>query len=132
MDEDLSAAARAARPYLARLAGPEAVELDARIADLIAKGAGGDDVDEDLSAALTATPALHAWTARLLGDVGRRPGEVQETLVRIGLPGDPEPVLPPRYRCPDATADYVWYQLSVGEEIPNCPTHNRRLVADPD
>lgn len=132
MDRQLSTAARTVRAHLERLTGTDAADIDARLADLIVRGNAGEDVDEDLSTALTSTPALHAWTARLIGDAQLRPAEVQDAMVRSSLPGDPEPVVPPRYRCPDASRDFVWYQLFVGEDIPACPTHNAALILDQD
>jgi hypothetical protein len=99
--------------------------MDRKIASLLERGESGEDIDADLTELINATPATRAWADAYLD----RP--VQERRSQRSfqpLPGDATPIMAQRYVCPEG--DYVWYRLSVGTQIPRCPTHNLRLIRE--
>jgi hypothetical protein len=129
VDEDLVDAARMIRYYLPDLAGTRALEYDQVIAGLLADAGDGRDVGDELSDVLTASTAMHAWVARVLEHEHHLPPEVVRGLERgyQPLPGHGEIVDAEKFECPGG--DYLWYRISVADEIPRCPTHQCLLVA---
>jgi hypothetical protein len=130
MDEDIVDVARTIRPYLPKLVGTEADAYDREIADLIAKAQAGHDVGDQLHAVLTRSSAVHDWAARVLENDQHLPPDIQPIAERRErgyqpLPGLGEPVMADRYECP--YGDYVWYQISVSDPVPDCPTHKCTL-----
>jgi hypothetical protein len=129
MDEQLLEAARAIRPYLPELVGAEASAYDQEIARLIADAQAGRNVDEQLFTVLSRPADVRDWVASVLESDRNLPPRIQQVIERgyHSLPGPGEPVDAERYEC--AYGDYVWYQLSVGDLVPQCPTHKRGLVS---
>jgi hypothetical protein len=125
-------AARAVRPYLPELVGPDAGRADRRIADLLAAAGLGEDVAAELWSVLTGTEAIAAFVVEVLDDAPYyRPPEWQPSNPRGGglehLPGPAGPVQHAgKYACPQG--DYVWYRAAVGTPVPQCPTHGSILV----
>jgi len=128
MDEDVIDVARTIRAYLPKLVGIEADAYDREIADLIAKAQAGDDVGEQLLAVLTRSPTVHDWAARVLENDRHLPPDIQPITERgyQPLPGPGEPIQAERYECP--YGDYVWYQISVSDPVPDCLTHKCALT----
>jgi hypothetical protein len=136
MDDALLEVARAIRPYLPSLVGPEAQELDARIAELLAAAQVDPKRCDALRTLMNSREATAAFADMVLADApAYRPPEWQPGYQRPqrrggeGMqlpPGDTGPVLPAgRYGCPHG--DYVWYRPAVGVPIPRCPTHAQVL-----
>ncbi len=123
MDEDLLEVARAVRPYLADLVGPEAASYDRRIAGLLTAARAGTNVDAALSEVLGQDSALHTWTAATLQDELHRPPELQPVreLTFDPLPGTGSPVTAVKYCCPQG--DFVWWRRAAGQPVPSCPDH---------
>ena len=115
-------AAGAIRPYLPRLLGAAAVEVDARLGTLLA----APDTDDALYEVLAADPATAVWTATFL-ETGLPPEFSERDRGYSPLPGRGERVAARRYACPEG--DFVWYERSVIEEPPTCPTHGLTVVA---
>ncbi|GIG56012.1 hypothetical protein Lfu02_03840 [Longispora fulva] len=139
MDENLIDVARSIRPYLDRLVGAGAAEFDQRLRALLVRARAGEDVDAELLALLTGSPATHAWAAAVLADERHRPPADLDLRAAdpaggyAGLPhphgGGPVPAT--RYVCP-VDGNYAWWRISVGEPVPVCPDHlDTALVADP-
>ncbi|KLL11107.1 MULTISPECIES: hypothetical protein [Protofrankia] len=133
-------AARAIRPYLDELVGPAAPDLDRSLANQLTAVTATAITPTDHAAAARQLRALldgnetTAWFLRtVLEDAPRyRPPYHQprylyrQTGGALVLPGDPGPVEAGRYVCP--RGDYTWYRPEVGVAIPDCPTHQVRLV----
>ena len=128
MDEDIIDVARTIRPYLPKLVGTEADAYDREIAGLIAQAQAGNDVGDQLLAVLTRSSAVHDWAAHVLENDRHLPPDIQQIAERGFqlLPGLGEPVAAERYQCPHG--DYVWYQISVSDQAPDCPTHECALT----
>jgi hypothetical protein len=137
MDDDLFDAARTIRPYLAELVGAEAASYDEQIARLLAAAQAGADVDEELSAVLQRSAAIHAWIAKTLEDELHRPPDLQPTrelgdeglFGYQGLSGTASPTAADKYCCPKH--DFAWWRRSVAQTPPPCTTHGIPLVACP-
>lgn len=124
------AAARAIRPYLAELVGPETAALDEQIARLL----NDSPVNSEALAALLSANEETEWFLReVLADAPYyRPPYAQPQYYRqpsrgIAAPaGDPGPVLAGTvYGCPEG--DYSWFSPGVGTPVPLCPTHQVSL-----
>jgi hypothetical protein len=115
-------AAGAIRPYLERLLGTAAPEVDAALGTLLA-APGHDDALYDL---LATHPATAAWTATFL-ETGLPPEFTERDRGYSPLPGRGERVAARRYACPEG--DFIWYERSVTETPPACPTHGLTVVA---
>jgi hypothetical protein len=115
-------AARAMRGDLAVFDLPNAQKFDRAIAELLAAGEAGADIDEDLLELLREDPRTRLYTDFFLR-VGSPPAP-EHLKVRGDsmLPGDPGPIPLVKYGCP--MGDYDWYRRAVGEPVPRCPTHN--------
>lgn len=126
MDEGRSAreGAAAIRPHLQQLVGAQdAVQLDQRLAGLLAAGATGP-----LREAFKFSPATIQWWLDFVGHGAIPPEDASAAgAIRSGLPGLGQPVLD-RYVCPDG-GDYVWYRRSSACKVPCCPTHLVQLRA---
>jgi hypothetical protein len=127
-DDGVLAAARAIRPYLAQLVGPNSPLLDQQIADLLNDPPGEAKAAGQLRVLLEAGEDTRWFLAEVLRDApDYRPPYHQPRYLRqsggTGLPaGDPGPVLHAgAYRCP--REDYDWYRPSIGTRVPDCPTH---------
>lgn len=131
-DLGLQEAARTVRPYLSDLVGPVAGEIDAQLAGLLAAAAQGEDVGTELRALLESQEGTGAFLEAVLEDAPEyRPPQLQSSSLKTGysgLPGDPQPVMADKYRCPKLN-DYVWYRPSVGVPVPECPTCHVLLVS---
>jgi hypothetical protein len=129
MDDGVVEAARAVRPYLVEFLGTvTARELDAELADLLARAAAGEDVEAGLRSALEAREATSVFLDRVLDDAPDfRPPRVVSELTRrySGLPGQRSPVRADKFYCP--YGDYVWYRSEVGVPVEQCPTHHCTL-----
>ena len=131
-DDGMLAAARAIRPYLAEMAGPNSVLLDQQIADLLNDSPGPAATADQLRELLEADEDTRWFLAEVLRDAPHyRPPYHQPRYLRqsggTGLPaGDPGPVLHGGvYRCPQG--DYDWYRPDIGTPVPDCPTHKTPL-----
>ncbi|MGW2587041.1 hypothetical protein ACWCYZ_38135 [Streptomyces virginiae] len=122
-------AARALRGDLEQVVGsPEphsdAVELDRRLAALLAVANTGSDVKEELHDLLLSDTKTRGWYLGFLSH-GMPPDLV---LTReSGPPGSGEPVSVPKFCCPGG--DMTWYRRSVGQNAPRCSIHD--LALDP-
>jgi hypothetical protein len=131
MDDDLLDACRTIRPYLEELVGDEAASYDRQIARLLADAQAGAHVDDELSAVLLRSEAIHSWVAKVLEDELHRPPDLQPTseLGNEGyqpLGGTPSPTAADKFCCREG--DFVWWRRSVGASMPDCPTHHITLV----
>lgn len=115
-------AAGAIRPYLPRLLGAAASDVDVRLGTLLA----APNTDDALYDLLAAHPATAAWTATFL-ETGLPPEFTERDRGYSPPPGRGERVAARRYACPEG--DFVWYQRSVIAEPPACPTHGLTVVA---
>ena len=128
-DETILELARAVRPYLSELVEePRAAALDAEFAELLAEAPARGDVDERVLDLLGQSPALGDWAAAFL-ERGAPPevAYLEERSRLQGLAGEGEVVRAPRYACPEG--DFVFYRRSVGQAVPECPTHHLPLRA---
>jgi hypothetical protein len=125
-DESILDAARAIRPFLQELVPLEAAELDKHLADLLAQAVQGEKVTNKIVKGLSNRDSTREWVAQFLKE-GAPP--VSRASGSLPPPGDPKPVLAPKYVCPQG--DYTWYQMSAGSIIPSCPTHHVSLVRVP-
>lgn len=125
-EESIREAARAIRPYLEKLVGPEAAgEMDTKLARLL--GAPGGT--SQLLAQLESTIPASQWWLDFLRCGGMPPEDAKVAMGRrAGLPGLGLPDLP-RYACP--RGDYVWYRRSPATVVPSCPTHHLSLRSEP-
>jgi len=123
--DQLLTTARTVRGFLTDLLGPaEAARIDALLAGALARAAAGEDVEEELAAALGQRPDVLSLATSILADPDHRPPQVRA----VWLSGDGEPVDAHRFVC--AGGDYIWYRLDIGQRVPVCPTHGTVLVAD--
>jgi hypothetical protein len=131
-DEGVRAAARSVRQFLPELVGAaEAGAVDAEIADLLNRPAGGRESLERLREVLESREGTAEFLDAVLDDDPRfRPPQVRPGATRsfgyTGLPGDPRYVGAPMYHCPEGN-DYNYWQLE-DEAPPLCPTHRCVLV----
>lgn len=133
MDElGILQAARALRPYLPQLVGPDSEALDARLAERLAATSRGENVTDALWPLLSEREETLTFAAWVILDAPHyRPPDLQpdhpgERSGLQPLPGDIGPVHADRYVCPNG--DYVWYRRVIGTPIPACPTHGPVLV----
>jgi hypothetical protein len=124
VDEAVLDVARSIRRYLPSLVGDHAEELDQKVASLLRQAHAGEDVEDDLLAALESSPETHNWAAAMLGNERGLPPGLQATRSGnySGLPGAADPVDAIRYICPVDRA-YAEWQLFVGDPILGCPDH---------
>jgi hypothetical protein len=134
-DDGVLAAARAIRPYLTELVGPDdAAELDRRIAELLNDATDPPGNVGRLRMLLDERSETTGWfLSEVLADAPQyRPPYHQPRYLRHrGMPSpagvSTTPIPAPRYTCPEG-GDYVWYRPEVGTAIPDCPTHHVRLT----
>lgn len=121
--EDVLEGARSIRPMLSELLGLNAPDVDNLLADLLTAAEGGDKVDNKVLDLLARNDATRLWMRDYL-----RADEKDAFVVRgySPPPGPPGPVSAHKYVCP--YRDYTWYQRSVGQPVPKCPTHGVELV----
>jgi hypothetical protein len=132
---DILEAARAIRPYLADLLGPEgqdtAEAIDRDLAAGLVRAREGEDAEEDVAAVLADHPVTRNWAARFL-ELGYPPSLAPLSERAIGTGYAPPPgsgvVSAARFSCPEG--DYVWFQRTVGTTPPACPTHSVALVPE--
>jgi len=118
-------AARALRGDLADLGLGRADDFDRAVADLLAEGQAGADIDDDLLELLREDPRTRAYTAFFL-ETGWPPlPDRVTTRGETTLSGDAGPIPLARFSCP--MGDYDWYRRSVGQPAPRCQTHNLPL-----
>jgi hypothetical protein len=130
-DEQVLEAARAIRPYLAELVGPDADRLDGELAALLARSRDGGDAEVQglILDCLMRNPATHDWAASFLID--QRPADADAWQRGYGsLGGEGEVVAALRFACP-VGGDTVWYRRSVGQKPPICATHRLALQPTP-
>ncbi len=130
-DEQILEAARAIRPYLAELVGPDADRVDEELAALLARSRDGEhgEVEGLILDCLMRNPATHDWAARFL--IHQRPADAgtgQRGYDPLG--GEGELVAALRFACPEG-GDTVWYRRSVGQKPPICTTHGLTLQPTP-
>ena len=131
-DPALLEAARVIRPYLTRLVGRAADDLDHEIAVLLASAASGQNVAPQLRSLLHRDERTADFLTEVLRDAPTyRPPDMQpghkRWRDRTRLDGDVAPVLHSgKFEC--QKGDYVWYRPAVGDQIPACPTHGTRLI----
>jgi hypothetical protein len=127
MDEGLLEAARAVRPYLKELVGPQANTYDGEVATLLAAAEQGIDVTAELESLFESDEATSSFLEAVRTDApDYRPPKVQPSALRDPSyqppPGNVGPILHSgKYSCP--YGDFVWYRATVGADIPPCPTH---------
>lgn len=125
--------ARAVRWHLPTLFGPSGIEqakrTDAELAALLDRAAR-EPVARRIEAVLQRDDVIWQWVVGRLTELGGGADRVDRS------PGGAQP--PPaaglalsasRHACP--LGDFVFYQHSVGEPVPPCPTHDTPLQAQP-
>jgi hypothetical protein len=126
--KDVLEGACAIRPCLTQLLeARQAAEIDKKLAELLAQSQTDLKVDNQILKLLAKEEATRTWLAAFLEH--NLPPEV--TRFYSPPPGiiGPVPGMT-KFVCPEG--DYIWYRRSVGEQIPQCPTHQLELVrADP-
>jgi hypothetical protein len=135
-EQGILAAARAVRPFLPDLVGPDSGRVDGRLADLLAAARRGENVTGPVRSVLKEHEATADFLAEILDDAPRylpydlRP---ENLLVRnyqeLPSPG-PGPVDVEVYVC--AQGDYTFYQLAADDLVPPCRTHGTRLNLSPE
>lgn len=121
--EDILEGARSIRPVLTELVGLDAPDIDSRLANLLLAAEAGDEVDNKVLKLLRSNDATRLWMRDYLR------ADKKDAFVVLGYsppPGPPAPVSAHKYVCP--YRDYTWYQRSVGQPMPKCPTHGVELV----
>ncbi len=132
LDDGVREAARAIRPYLDDLLGPQAAALDRRLAEALTGRADPAEHARLLRTLLDEHPRTRRFLADVLADPPHyrppyeQPRYHQRPDSGAAPAGDPSPVIADRYTCPDG--DYVWYRPDVGTPVRDCPTHRIPLV----
>lgn len=126
--KDVLEGARTILPYLAELLeASQAAEINKKLIELLAQSQIGKKVDYRILELLASHEATRTWMAAFLElDL---PPEVDRFY--SPAPGSMGPVsCLSEFVCPQG--DYVWSRRSIGEPIPQCPTHQLDLVlSDP-
>lgn len=120
--EALLEAARRVRPYLSRLIGEDADEVDRRLGAILNAEPKTRELLALLRETLDERPPTRAFAAADAADLGA-PKDRDAALIPSG---NPEPVPMPEFACP--YGDFVFLQGDVGEELPLCPTHGVLVV----
>lgn len=118
---DILEGARLIRAYLPELLGDQAQVVDHDIAILLAQAQQGETVDEPLLALLKHHEATYLWIGEHLSTQPISKGFER-------LPGHGSTITARKFMCP--YGDYVWYQRSTGQVIPQCPTHGALMLTD--
>jgi hypothetical protein len=135
-EQGILAAARAVRPFLPDLIGPDSGRVDGRLAGLLAAARRGENVAGPVRSVLEEHEATADFLGAVLADAPRYlPYDLwlENLLVRDyrGLPGDsPSPVDFDVYVCEQG--DYTFYQLEADDPVPMCPTHGTPLDLSPE
>ena len=109
---DILEGARTIRPYLPDLLSPaDAASVDSALAELLAMARAGQKVDTQITDVLSSRQPTREWMRRYLA------GQFAP------LPSPSPSPLPPLKKCACPQGDFVWYQRSVGQTPPPCPTH---------
>ena len=129
------AAARAVRPFLPDLIGPEADQMDGRLAVLLGAARRGEDVTGSVRLVLEEHEATADFLVEILADAPRYlPPDVRPENLQVrgyqGLPGPGDPVDIEVYKC--EKGDYTYYQLAADDPVPLCRTHRTKLVLCPE
>lgn len=127
-DDMLLEAARAVRSELPELLGDGWHGVDQELADILA---GDSPSDGSLVEVLNRNTEIQNWVVDFLVRYRNHdepsPLEVERTATP---PGEPIPLLPPRYACPVDGA-MVQYRRSPAQAIRICPQHAVKLVLSP-
>ncbi|GAA2332316.1 hypothetical protein [Dactylosporangium salmoneum] len=126
-DEDLIEVARTVRSYLSQLglSRPDAADLDRALGEALARAGGPDDRAAEIMALLERDERVRGWAADFLRG-GGPPDVVDSDRGAPVLAGRGEWVARRRFACPEG--DYVWWQRTVGQRTPSCPTHAVALI----
>jgi len=127
---DVIQAAQAMRPYLPELLDASVVTAFAqRLEQLLAQSAQTQD-DQAVRELLGQQEATREWLRLYLEE--RRPAAEILKVLRTyhPLPGKSGAIASPRYRCPVASCNRVWYRRQVEDAVPNCPIHGIQMVRD--
>jgi hypothetical protein len=128
--------ARAIRLYLPGLlqehpgAEDKSRSMDRALVELLGEADHGRQVDEAILDVLRQVPEVHNWAAGFL-QYGVPP-EIVPSADRARYaqpPGDGNWVGARKYACPVA-GDTLWWQRTVGQEVPRCLTHGVLLKPD--
>lgn len=128
---DMLRAADEIRPYLTELLPPqEAQGLSHRLDLALESYPSSVEQSAEVGNILASYETTQAWLNLYLE--GKRPTDSLVQLVRTyqPLPGRSEAIASPRYRCPVASCQQVWYRRAVSSDIPNCPIHGVQMVRD--
>jgi hypothetical protein len=129
-DDGVFEAARAVRPYLSELLGPdEAVTANRALAAALTDTSGEAAAAERIRVVLGGHPDTAWFLRRVLNDRPLYRPPYQQPLVTRGITGpagDPGFVPADRYVCPES--DYTWYRPDVGTPVPQCPDHHVALI----
>lgn len=111
---DILEGARTIRPYLPDLLRPaDADFVDRDLAELLAMARAGQRVGSQITDVLSSRQPTREWMRRYLAG---------QFVPYSGPPGSPSPH-PALKKCVCPQGDFVWYQRSVGQTPPPCPTH---------
>lgn len=135
-EQGILAAARAVRPFLPDLIGPDADRMDGRLAVLLGAARRGEDVTGPVRSVLEEHEATADFLVEVLADAPRYlPPDLRPENLQVRgyqeLPGpSATPVDTEVYECEQG--DYTFYQLAADDPVPLCPTHGAVLVPSPE
>jgi hypothetical protein len=130
-EQGILAAARAVRPFLPDLIGPDSSQVDGRLADLLAAARRGENVTTPVRSVLEEHEATADFLDAVLADAPRYlPPDLAPENLRVrdykSLPSpSPGPVDFEVYVCEQG--DYTFYQLAADDPVPLCRTHGTKL-----
>ena len=122
--EDVLEAARLIQPYLPDLLGTEAATVDRSLADLLAKAATGEAVENPILELLAERDPTREWAQQFLID--KMPPLVMRTY--DPLAGSQSVINANTFVCTVPACPRIWHRPKAGIAPPICPEHKILLV----
>jgi hypothetical protein len=134
--EDILQAAQDIRPFLKELAGDEAEKIGQELDELLIQFQIGAKTETDILRFLKKNEKTKKWTAKFFENKGysadgtrmfsELPGRYADFPGKPSQPGGGMK----KYVCPEKDCKEYGYLRDIGEEIPECPIHRKRLISE--
>lgn len=109
----------------------QAKTFEHKLDTLLAKAESDEKAEEEIADLLCSNPVIRKWTDKFMNEDEMKKSYADSSGGYTEFPGKPSqtPGMK-KYVCREKGCKEYWYRRDIGEEIPECLIHRKRLIPE--